>query len=381
MSIIVIIIIILAIIELLEVDLVAEKPTNASESLDELVAFRGTVGHEFQSGSKVAVLLGDPLEEGHVLDDLHFLASFLVHEEGAVLGLLLLGGVQGDQVAVGVLEDPSVDLQVLEDDESLNSTKLKSLEGVVDTVTDTSGILGDLLEVLSDELLLLDELDVAEGLGRQLNSLVESVLASVRDIDDLDNLDLETTIEEVRLVQIVLEVGGTGQNDTSNVDLVVGDEVLDCQLGDLTDVVVTLLLTKTGETKGRLSSTSVLLWKIDGELVYNVSGVTGKGTEESSVTVHDDETELLVILEELRESLSVELVVAQVEGGVDWAERLEVDVDLSLFAFGGQDFTTVDDESIWWDLVVELQALLGRGNGGEDGLSIDAGLDVRRSSL
>ena len=77
----------------------------------------------------------------------------------------------------------------------------------------------------------------------------------------------------------------------------------------------------------------------------------------------------------------MKLVVAKVEGGVDWAERLEVDVDLSLLAFGGQDFTTVDDESVWWYLIVELQALLGRGNGGQDGLSVHAGLDVRRSSL
>ena len=381
MSIIVIIIVILAIIELLKVDLVAEQTTNASESFDELVALRGTVGHEFQSGSEVAVLLGDPLEERHVLDDLHFLAGFLVHKKGAVLGLLLLGGVQGDQVAVGVLEDPAVDLQILEDDESLNSTKLKSLEGVVDTVTNTAGILRNLLKVLSDELLLLDELDVAECLGRQLNGLVETILASVRDIDDLDNLDLETTIKEIRLVQVVLEVSGTGQDDTGNVNLVVGDEVLDCQLSDLADVVVTLLLTKTGKTKGRLSSTSVLLWKIDGELVHNVSGVSGKGTKKCSVTIHDNETELLVILEELSEGLGVELIVAKVEGGIDWPERLEVDVDLSLLAFGCQDFTTVDDKSIWWDLVVELQALLGRGNGGEDGLSVDAGLDVRRSSL
>ena len=267
--------------------------------------------------------------------------------------------MQGDEVAVGVLEDPAVDLQVLEDDESLNSTELKSLEGIVDTVTDTAGILGNLLKVLSDELLLLNELDVAESLGGQLNGLVETVLASVRDIDDLDNLDLETTIEEIRLIQVVLEVGGTGQNDTGNVDLVVGDEVLDRQLSDLADVVVTLLLTKTGKTKGRLSSTSVLLWKIDGELVHNVSGVSREGTEESSVTIHDDETELLVILEELGEGLSVEFVVAKVEGGVDWTERLEVDIDLSLLAFGGQDFTTVDNESVWRDLVVELQALLG----------------------
>lgn len=381
LSIVVVIIIILAIIELLKVDLVAEQSTNSSESLDELVALGGSVGNELQRGSKVAVLLGNPLKEGHGLDDLHFLLSFLVHEQGAVLGLLLLGGVQGDQVSVGILEHPPVDLQVLEDDESLNSTELEGLESVVDTVTDASSILGDLLKVLSDELLLLDELDIAECLCGELNSLVKTVLASVGNIDNLDNLDLKSAIKEIGLVQVVLEISGTSQNDTSNVDLVVGNKVLDCQLGDLTDVVVTLLLTKTGETQSGLTTTAVLLWKIDGELVHNVSGVSAQGTEQSSVTIHDDESELLVILEQLGKSLSVELVVAKVEGGVDWSERLEVDVDLSLLALGGQDFTTVDDETVWGDLVVKLKTLLGRGDSGEDGLPVDARLNIRSSSL
>lgn len=381
MSIIVVIIIILAIVELLKVDLVAEKATNTSKSLDELVALGGAVGHELQGGSEVTVLLGNPLEERHGLDNLHLLLGLLVHEQGTVLSLLLLGGVQDDLVSSGILENPAVDLQVLEDDEGLHSTELEGLECVVDTVTDASSVLGDLLEVLSDKLLLLDELDVAEGLGGELDSLVETVLASVGDIDNLDNLDLQSAIKEIGLVQVVLEVRGTGQNDAGNVDLVVGDEVLNCQLGNLTDVVVTLFFTKTGETQRGLSTTAVLLWKIDGELVHNVSGVSAQGTEKSSVTIHDDETELLIILKQLGESLGVELVVAKVEGGVDWAERLEVDVDLSLLSLGGQDFTTIDDETIWWDLVVKLETLLGRGNGGEDGLSVDAGLDVRGSSL
>ena len=48
--------------------------------------------------------------------------------------------------------------------------------------------LTNLVEVSSYELLLLDELDVGEGLGRELNGLVESVLAAVRDVHQLDNL-------------------------------------------------------------------------------------------------------------------------------------------------------------------------------------------------
>ena len=72
----------------------------------------------------------------------------------------------------------------------------------------------------------------------------------------------------------------------------------------------------------------------------------------------------------------MELIVAKVEGGVDWLERLEVDVDLPLLAFRSKNFTTVNHQPVWWNFVVKLQSLLCRCNGREDGLAIDAGLDV-----
>lgn len=45
----------------------------------------------------------------------------------------------------------------------------------------------------------------------------------------------------------------------------------------------------------------------------------------------------------------MELVVAQVEGGVDWLERLEIDCDLLFFSFVGHDGTAVDDQAICWN--------------------------------
>ena len=77
----------------------------------------------------------------------------------------------------------------------------------------------------------------------------------------------------------------------------------------------------------------------------------------------------------------MELVVAKVEGGVDWLEGLEIDVDLSFLALGSENFPTVDDQSIGGDLVVQFESLLGRGNGREDGLTIDSGLDIRGRTL
>jgi hypothetical protein len=59
----------------------------------------------------------------------------------------------------------------------------------------------------------------------------------------------------------------------------------------------------------------------------------------------------------------MELVVAEVEGGVDGLEGLEVDIDLALFAFAGDDFAAVDDEAVGGDSGVEFEALLGRRDG------------------
>jgi hypothetical protein len=51
-----------------------------------------------------------------------------------------------------------------------------------------------------------------------------------------------------------------------DIDLVVGDEVLDGELGDLADVVVALLLAQTGEAQGGLTTAAVLLGQVDGKL-------------------------------------------------------------------------------------------------------------------
>lgn len=77
----------------------------------------------------------------------------------------------------------------------------------------------------------------------------------------------------------------------------------------------------------------------------------------------------------------MEFVVAEVERGVDGLERLEVDVDFALLAFGGDDFTAVDNETIWGDFGVKLEALLGRGNGRQDRQTVDARFDVGGGAL
>lgn len=112
-----------------------------------------------------------------------------------------------------------------------------------------------------------------------------------------------------------------------------------------------------------MSTTAVLLGQVDGEFVDDISSVAAQGAEESAVSVHDDEAEGLVGFEEFAESFGVEFVVAQVEGGIDGLEGLEVDVDFSFFAFRCDDFSAVDDQSIRGDFIVQLETLLGGCDG------------------
>ena len=81
--------------QLLEVELVSQHGADAAEALDELVTLARTVGDEFEGGAEVFVVLGEPFEEGALVDELHFLACLFVGEHFAV-GLLPFVGVQDD---------------------------------------------------------------------------------------------------------------------------------------------------------------------------------------------------------------------------------------------------------------------------------------------
>jgi hypothetical protein len=89
--------------------------------------------------------------------------------------------------------------------------------------------------------------------------------------------------------------------------------------------------------------------------VNDLAGVARNGAEEGPVAVHDDEAELLVALEQVGQGLGVELVVAEVERGVDGPPGLDVDVDLLFLAFVGEDGAAVDEQAVLWHAGVELQ--------------------------
>jgi len=123
--------------------------------------------------------------------------------------------------------------------------------------------LADLIKIPLDQLLLLDKLDIGQGFRGQINSLdgtksmfdsleaddhthlIEAIFTAVADIDDFDDLGGKARIEHVTLTELGLEVRAAGEDQAGDVDLVVGDEVLNGEFSDLSYVVVTLLVTQT----------------------------------------------------------------------------------------------------------------------------------------
>ena len=213
--------------------------------------------------------------------------------------------------------------------------------------------------------------------------MIESVLSSIAHINQLDDLGLETLVKHVGLGQLSLEVSRPCQNQPGYVGLVVGEEELDRGLRHLPHVVVSLLHPQPGEPEGGLTSSAVLLGQVHRELVEHITsvaleydlhlaninitpGTCLQSTKESTVTIHHNEAKPVVIGQQRCQGLSVELVVTQVERGVDWLERLKVNVDLLLLALIGDDSAAVDDEAVGRNLGVELESVLDRGDGAQD---------------
>lgn len=125
----------------------------------------------------------------------------------------------------------------------------------------------------------------------------------------------------------------------------------------------------------------MFLGQVDGETLQDFTGIATESAEERAVTIHDNETELLVRLQQLTQGFGVEFVVAKVKRSVYGLERLKVNVNLPLLSFRGDDFTTVDDQSIRGNFVVQFETLLSGGNGRQNGKSVHARLDVGGSTL
>lgn len=146
--------------------------------------------------------------------------------------------MENDFGAGGGFEHPAGDFEVFVDDEGFAGAGFEGFEGVFDAVADFAAVEVDLVKVFIDKAFLLDELDVAEGFGCEVDGLVEAVFAAVGDVDHFDDFALEAVVEHVALVEVVFEVGAAGEDEAGDVDFVGCDVVLDGEFGDFADVVV-----------------------------------------------------------------------------------------------------------------------------------------------
>ena len=182
-------------LEVREVHLIAKDTADASEAPDELRALLGAVGDELEAAAKVLVLVRQPLHHGDLLRQLQVHAGLGVLHV-LIIRLLLLGEeVDVLLLRLAVEQDAPLDRQILPHDERLDSPHLQTRQGVIHPEAVLAAVLADLVEVLADELLLLDELDVAERLGGELDGLVEPVLAAVGDVHNHENVRLQALVK------------------------------------------------------------------------------------------------------------------------------------------------------------------------------------------
>jgi len=226
------------------------------------------VRNEFKSATPLVIVDSHPVSKVLALNTVVDSVTVVVGGglSGDVTGLAVFSFCHvedGRSATVGRSDDVAVDFEVFEHDEGGDGTHFDALHGVVHTEGEEFSIASDFIHEFDEELLLGDELDTGESVSGHFDGLVETHITRVGDVDNLQHDGLEAGIEEVGLMESFLELGGTSEDETGDVGSVVGDEVLSSEFGDLSDVVVTALLTNTGETVLGLTTTTVLLWELD----------------------------------------------------------------------------------------------------------------------
>mmetsp|Transcript_9455 Transcript_9455/g.23217 ORF Transcript_9455/g.23217 Transcript_9455/m.23217 type:complete len:256 (-) Transcript_9455:987-1754(-) len=174
-------------IQLRQVDLPSKGATDAPKSLYELCSLGGSVRDEFEIATEVLVVFGEPLYQWRLIHGLQFDTRLFVAEV-FVLRLLLFVEVQDlFLLRLDVSDQVTLNLEVIPDYQVFNGTHLESLQCIINHETEATRVLGNMVEILLKELLFLHQLDVRKGIGTEFDGLVESVLATVADIDHLDH--------------------------------------------------------------------------------------------------------------------------------------------------------------------------------------------------
>ena len=134
----------------------------------------------------------------------------------------------------------------------------------------------------------------------------------------------------IALLHHKFEVSAASNDDTSNIWFIILNEVLRGQFAAFDDVKMTLLLSETRETNSRLTTATVLLRQLDWHTLNDLLVVALKRCKEHSVTIDNDESKLVIVLEEREQRLRLKTILTSVAEDVDGSEWFEGNLDLLL---------------------------------------------------
>lgn len=186
-----------------------------------MVSVRALIRDELNVDSIFLVVKTEPVSELLARDHLQIHARLFVLE---ILGVLLLLRVQQmylDFVLDRVLDLIAHHLDILEQHHRFEGAKFERLHCVVHTEADVARVECDFFEELADDLLLLYEFNVGERVLSKLDCLIETLVETVGDIDSAQNQRQKTLVETIRLLQIVLELSTSSNNETLDVRSVI----------------------------------------------------------------------------------------------------------------------------------------------------------------
>lgn len=119
-------------------------------------------------------------------------------------------------------------------------------------------------------------------------------------------------IKHIGLAQFGFEISRAGQNEAGDVRLVVRDEEPDSLFRHFADVVVPLLVPEASKSESRLSSSSMFLRQVHCESVQYVPCVSLQCSKKRAVSIHDNESELIVIGQEGGQGFRMKLVITEI---------------------------------------------------------------------
>ena len=93
--------------------------------------------------------------------------------------------------------------------------------------------------------------------------LIEAILTAITDVNNFDDLGSQPWVKHVTLAEFCLEIGRAREDQSSYIDFVVSNKMLDCQLSHFANVVVSLFVSKasganlTTSTRTAIRATNV----------------------------------------------------------------------------------------------------------------------------